>query len=234
MIKAVTFDLDDTLWDNKPVMVVAESAMYTWLKQHCKQLTQQYSLAQLKTLKDELLDKNPELTHDVSELRRHTLEQALSECGYGDSSRKLAEQAFARFLSTRQQVTYFPHTEKTLQQLSQRYSLGVITNGNAEISQMSIGQYFSFAIKAEELKISKPDPTIFSEAVVLAGVQANQIAHIGDHPIHDILGANQAGFKSIWFNPQQDNWVYHEYQPDAIAHSLHEIPTLIDKLSENK
>ncbi|MBU2708215.1 HAD-IA family hydrolase [Zooshikella marina] len=234
MIKAVTFDLDDTLWDNQPVMVEAESAMYTWLQQHCKQLTEQYSLARLKKLKDELLAETPELAHDVSELRRHTLEQALIDCGYGSASRKLAEQAFAQFLTARQQVTYFPHTENTLQQLSQQYSLGVITNGNAEISQMSIGQYFSFAIKAEDLKISKPAPIIFSKAVSLAGVKPHQIAHIGDHPIHDILGAHQAGFKSVWFNPQQDNWEYHEHQPDAIAHSIHEIPALIDKLSNKE
>ena len=33
-LRALTFDLDDTLWDNRPVLMAAEQTLYDWLGQH--------------------------------------------------------------------------------------------------------------------------------------------------------------------------------------------------------
>ena len=35
MIKVITFDLDDTLWDARPVLITAEEALFTWLSSCC-------------------------------------------------------------------------------------------------------------------------------------------------------------------------------------------------------
>ena len=40
-IRLITFDLDDTLWDNRPVILGAEAAMRDWLALHTPRLAAQ-------------------------------------------------------------------------------------------------------------------------------------------------------------------------------------------------
>lgn len=164
----------------------------------------------------------------LSELRRRILLQALRSAGYPDEeAASLAEGAFQAFLAARHRVSFFDDVHSTLEQLARDYTLGVITNGNADIRRLGLADYFRFAVSAEQLGIGKPDPRPFQEALRLAGISANQAVHIGDHPLDDIAGARQAGLQAIWFNPQGQPWQASTAPPTAQVRRLAELPGLL-------
>jgi putative hydrolase of the HAD superfamily len=182
----------------------------------------------LWAIRARLLQADPGLKHRLSELRRRILLHALLDAGYAQGEADdLAELGFQVFLAARHQVQLFPEVHPTLERLAMRYTLGVITNGNADVRRLGLADYFRFALCAEELGIGKPDPKPFREALSRAGgVAAERAVHIGDHPSDDIAGAQAAGMRAIWFNPQGRVWEG-ETTPDAQIASLAELPALL-------
>jgi len=226
-IRLITFDLDDTLWDVRPVLHSAELTLREWLARHTPDLND-FSVEALGAIRRTLLDAQPELRHRISELRRRILCHALEEAGYPrDEACELAEQAFQVFLEARHAVQLFPEVHPTLELLANHYSLGVLTNGNADVRRLGLADYFDFTLCAEELGVGKPDPRPFCEALKRAGVAAEHAVHIGDHPSDDIGGAQRAGMRAIWFNPTGGPW-QDDGHPDAIIGNLAELPALLD------
>lgn len=117
-----------------------------------------------------------------------------------------------------------------LARLQGRYVLGVLTNGNADVRRLGLGQYFDFILCAEELGVGKPDPHPFREALRRGGVAAGQALHVGDHPLDDMTGARQAGLRSVWFNPDDRPWPGGA-EPDARIRRLDELPGLLARWS---
>lgn len=197
-IRALTFDLDDTLWDNRPVLMAAERSLYDWLARHYPRVTLRYSLEAMRNLRQDLLQRNPELRHDVTALRKTSLRIAAEAAGY---DHKLVEPAFAVFLEARHQVTLYSDVAPALQRLRNAgYCLGTLTNGNADVQRVGLGQLFDFSLSAASVGKSKPHPRMFEEACRRARVAAAELAHIGDEPDTDLAGAQNAGLTVIWMN----------------------------------
>src|SRR5690606_25963366 len=135
-IRLITFDLDDTLWDVAPVMHGAEAALRDWLGREAPRLGA-VPIEHLWAIRARLLSAEPGLRHRLSELRRRSLLHALEEAGYPrHEAGELAELGFQVFLAARHQVQLFPEVHTTLEQLALRYTLGVITNGNADVRRL--------------------------------------------------------------------------------------------------
>ena len=229
-IRLITFDLDDTLWDVAPVMHGAEAALRDWLAAEAPRLGP-VPIEHLWAIRARLMSADPGLRHRLSELRRRILLHALEEAGYPrHEAGELAELGFQVFLAARHQVQLFPEVHTTLGQLALRYTLGVITNGNADVRRLGLADYFRFALCAEELGVGKPDPHPFHTALQHAGLEATQAVHIGDHPGDDIAGAKAAGLRAIWFNPQGKVW-QGDTAPDAQIRNLAELPRLLEHWS---
>ncbi len=227
-VQLITFDLDDTLWDVTPVMQDAEAALRNWLAMHAPRLGG-VPVEHLWAIRTRLLQGEPALKHRLSELRRRILFHALEGAGYAhDEALVLAEGGFQVFLAARHQVELFAEVHPTLEILANRFTLGVITNGNADVRRLGLADYFQFALCAEELGVGKPDPKPFQEALKRTGVAAQHAVHIGDHPCDDIAGAQAAGLRAIWFNPQGRAWET-EQEPDAQIGSLAELPALLHR-----
>jgi putative hydrolase of the HAD superfamily len=230
-IKVITFDLDDTLWNVAPVLVAAEDAVYDWLSRHTPEVTARYSPDALRKERWQFWKSQPELAHQISQLRIESLRQVLRQVGYDDASAStFARQAFDVFIHHRHQVSLFDDVESTLQALHKDYSLGVLTNGNADIKRLAIGKYFDFSFAAEQLNASKPAPEHFHAAMQASGATARQIVHIGDHHEHDIEAALAAGCHAIWFNPDAKPWPENSPAPLSIQ-ALNEAPALIRQLT---
>lgn len=226
-IRLITFDLDDTLWDVAPVMHGAEAELRDWLAVNAAQLGP-VPIEHLWAIRKRLLGAEPELRHRLSELRRRILFHALQDADYADAEAlELAEAGFQVFLEARHKVTLFPDVQPTLEILAGRYTLGVLTNGNADVRRLGLADYFRFALCAEELGVGKPDPRPFQEALKRAGVSAEQAVHIGDHPGDDIAGARRAGMHAIWYNPLGKVWDSPE-SPTAQIARLSELPALLE------
>ncbi|WXL25562.1 HAD-IA family hydrolase [Ectopseudomonas mendocina] len=229
-IQLITFDLDDTLWDVAPAIEAAEIVLRDWLATYAPRLGA-LPFEDYWKIRSALLAEDPGLKHRISELRRRALAHALHSAGYAASqAQTLAEEAFETFLEARNRVELYSDARPTLHSLAQDFQLGVITNGNADVHRIGIADYFQFALNAEELGIGKPDPIPFQEALKRAGSSAELAVHIGDHPTDDIAGAQGAGLRAIWFNPQGKTWEA-DYQPDAEIRSLSQLPELLKRWS---
>jgi len=225
-IQLITFDLDDTLWDNLPVITGAEAAMRDWLSKNAPLLAAQ-PVEHLWTIRSQVLAAEPRLRYRLSELRRRTLFQALEGVGYSaEHAKDMAEHAFHAMLDARHHITFFDDTVPTLERLTERYMLGVITNGNADVRRLGLADYFRFALCAEDLGVGKPDPLPFITALQHAGVAAAAGVHVGDHPADDIRGAQNAGMRAVWFNPQGKSWEG-DGQPDAEITALAQLPGVL-------
>ena len=90
MIRVITFDLDNTLWDVEPVLLRAEEAQYRWLQQHREKVTRQFSTEALRDLRMQTWKLHPELHHHISDLRRQALYEVQLHCGYPEDLARAA------------------------------------------------------------------------------------------------------------------------------------------------
>jgi|SRR5699024_1504507 len=230
-IRLITFDLDDTLWSVQPVIKAADQALRDWLAVHARGLGE-LSVERLQQVRSELVQQRPDLEQRISELRYQVLLRMLLQSGYArPEAEEIAEQAFQVFLTARQNVDLFTDVLPTLEQLRQHYILGALSNGNADVRRVGLGEYFSFALNADMLGLAKPQPQVFLAALARAQVQPGHSIHIGDHPEHDVLGAQQVGMRTVWFNPEQTVWTG-AHQPDAEISRIAQLPEVIKQLAE--
>ncbi|MEG1041879.1 MAG: HAD-IA family hydrolase [Pseudomonas sp.] len=225
-IELITFDLDDTLWDTAPVILSAEAVLRDWLAANAPDLGA-VPVEHLYSIRERLVAAEPGLKHRISALRRRVLFHALEDVGYSENkARELANEGFEVFLHARHQVDIFPEVQPVLEILRHHYTLGVVTNGNADVRRLGLADYFKFALCAEDVGIGKPDPKPFLEALRQGQVEAHAAVHIGDHPGDDIAGAQRAGLRAIWFNPQGKTWES-DNRPDAEIQRLSQLPELL-------
>ncbi len=209
-IAAITFDLDDTLWPCDPVIRSAEKVFYDWLDTHCPQVTQAYSMNELRDKRRELLAAQPHLTNDVTQWRLQGTRQVLEAHALDPA---LADEAVKVFIEARQQVEFFSEVMDGLQRLSFHYRLGALTNGNADLAAIGVGHLFDTALYATLALPAKPAPDMFLQAADELGVSTDRILHVGDNAETDIRGASAVGCKTAWINRYGD--VYPDDKPAA-------------------
>jgi FMN hydrolase / 5-amino-6-(5-phospho-D-ribitylamino)uracil phosphatase len=194
---AVTLDLDDTLWPVDPAIEAAERALMAWFSDHAPKVLDHIDLGGLRRLRADQELLTPALSHDLSELRLRSIRAALALAGYPLGE---AEAAFRAFMSARNTVTLYPEVLPALTLLSQRYQVGVISNGNADIEVIGLSHLFGFHVTARAAGACKPDHRIFSLAIQRADVPPERMVHVGDDPVRDVLGAKAAGMRAVWLD----------------------------------
>lgn len=194
-LRAITLDLDDTLWPVGPTLVAAERVLTDWLREHAPRTAASTTPESRAAIRAAILAEHPQHAHDMSFLRREALRRALAACGEDPS---LAAPAFEVFLEARQRVVPFDDVAPVLSRWATRYRLVAVTNGNADIGRTGIGAYFVGAVSAHELGCAKPDPRMFHAACRIAGVEPAQALHVGDDPHLDVLAARDAGLHAAW------------------------------------
>ena len=231
-IKVITFDLDDTLWEVQPVLEKAERLVYAWLLEHASRVTDRFTLESFMQWRWDIYQQQPELAHNMTQLRLVAVKAALIDVGYSaNTAQQLSQQAFDIFIKARHDITFFDTAIPLLEELHHKFILGALSNGNADIFKLEAAPYFDFSFSAEHLNASKPDPAQFNAAAKKAQVEMNQIIHIGDNIEHDIKGAKQAGCYSIWFNPKKLT-VPADIQPTQEVICLSEIPVAINNIAQ--
>ena len=226
-VSVITFDLDNTLWDVEPVLLRAERAQQDWLLENRPGTVEAFDHEALFQFKKSVWKRHPHLAHHVSQMRIQVLYELQVAAGYReDEARSGAEAAFAVFLRERQQVELYEEALGVLEQLAGHYTLGALTNGNADIYKTDAAEYFDFAFLAQDIGASKPHPDMFQAALERAGVPAEDIVHVGDDPDHDVRGARDMGMRTIWVNTRRLAWPGGE-RADQEVNRLRELPAAI-------
>ncbi|SJN56285.1 Flavin mononucleotide phosphatase YigB [Vibrio ruber DSM 16370] len=227
-IQAMTFDLDDTLYDNVPVIRQLERKMLDWM--HLNHPVSALRPAEWwKQLKVNVAQQTPVLVHDVTQWRYEHVKQGLIQLGYAaDEARKAAEDAINEMFYWRHQVEVPEETHRVLTQLSQKIPLIAVTNGNIDPNKIGLGNYFQQTLQAGPDGFSKPYPDLFIKAQSALDLPAGHILHVGDHLKTDVYGAKMNGFAACWFNNLHRNI---RIEPAAILLpdvEIEQLPSLLD------
>jgi putative hydrolase of the HAD superfamily len=222
-IKAVTLDLDDTLWDITPVIERADERVHGWLCAHYPRIAARFPVTAMRQLRCEVAERHPHMSHDLGFLRRETFLLAAIECGHGA---KAADGAFEIYMEARHDVRLYDDVRPALERLGSHYLIGAVSNGNADLGRLGLGEFFDCAVSAAGVGAAKPAAEIFEAACAALGIQPHEIVHVGDHHEHDVQGAAALGMRTIWINRRGEPWPGGEPADGEIT-SLAELETLI-------
>lgn len=200
-ISALTFDLDDTLYDNRPVILRTEQESLAFVRSYHPALSQLES-RDFQRLRQTLREAEPDIYHDVTEWRRRALEQGMRDAGLSvDQARDGADAAMANFAKWRSAIDVPQETHDTLAALAKKWPLVAITNGNAQPELFGLDNYFSFVLRAGPDGRAKPFSDMYHLASERLGGPPGEILHVGDDLTTDVAGAIRCGVQACWINP---------------------------------
>ncbi|KAF1041889.1 MAG: 5-amino-6-(5-phospho-D-ribitylamino)uracil phosphatase YigB [Herbaspirillum frisingense] len=218
-VKAVLFDLDDTLWAIEPVLVRAESLLYEWLRTHAPRVTAAHTVVSLRERRMALMQTDPRYRIDLWKLRHAALTEVFAE--YGEDL-ALVDEAMALFSEARSTVALFDDVEPALLRLKEKLTLGSVSNGFADLERIGLAEHFGVSLAAHRFGRAKPDAAIFHAACEALGVAPAAAVYVGDDPHLDVQGAQQAGLRAVWMN-RFDRPLPEGIVPDAVCRDLHEL-----------
>lgn len=224
-IRAISIDLDDTLWPIWPTIERAEKKLHAWLGERAPMTAALFSSPQaLREIRDHMHASRPDLKHDLSAVRRESIRLALYRAG---EDPLLADDAFDVFFAARQEVELFDDAKPALEYLAARFPVVSISNGNADLERVGIHAHFAARISAREFGVGKPDPRIFHAAAGAVELAPDAFLHVGDDAALDVLGALNAGMQTAWINRSDAIWP-HEQEPHASLANLTELCALLE------
>jgi len=195
-LRAISLDLDDTLWPVWPAIRRAEAGLHAWLAVHAPATATTQGAAGLRAHREAIVRDRPDLTHDLSALRRESIRRALAASGDDPG---LAEPAFEVFFDLRQQVDLYDDARPALARLARHYRLVALSNGNADVHRVpGLGGLFHAALSAQGLGWRKPQPEAFAAACAAVACAPCEVLHVGDDGPADVDGALAAGLQAAW------------------------------------
>ncbi len=218
-VRAICFDLDNTLWDVWPVIMRAEQKMYDFLAQRYPRVVANVTIEMMRSAREQTAAAYPQMRHDFTFLRMQTLRDHAREFGYAEA---MAEEAFDAFIQARNEVDLYADVLPALEQLRTRYRLFTASNGNADLAQIGIAHFFERTVAARQVGALKPDPAIFRKVIEGTDLQAHEVVYVGDDPLLDVAGARGAGMQAIWIDRQASEW------PPEIEPAAHTVRSLTE------
>ncbi|PCK30079.1 HAD-IA family hydrolase [Pseudoalteromonas piscicida] len=196
-IKAISFDLDDTLYDNRPIIIAAVEAMNA----HLSTIPEWQAKGGSYWLecRNAVLKQNSKLAEDVTRWRQVALEWGFSTLGFNTArSKQEAQRAYQAFADARSNITVSDAVIKLLAQLRQQYHIIAITNGNVEVEKFNLRDSFDLVLRAGIDGRAKPHPELYHLACQHFDITPSQLLHVGDSLDTDVQGAHRAGCASVW------------------------------------
>ncbi|WP_445495429.1 5-amino-6-(5-phospho-D-ribitylamino)uracil phosphatase YigB [Photorhabdus sp. SF281] len=201
-VSAMTFDLDDTLYDNRPVLDKTEQEVLNFIRQYDPKFSH-LDHQDLDAFREVIFEQDPEICHDMTLWRRQSAK--LMFCHYGFSREDAcrgADDIMAHFSHWRSRIDVPESTHKTLAALAEQMPLVAITNGNAEPAACGLAPYFKFVLKAGPDGRAKPHSDMYRLAAERLGLPLGKILHIGDDLNTDVEGALRSGMQACWINTE--------------------------------
>jgi putative hydrolase of the HAD superfamily len=231
-LKAVLFDLDNTLYHWDPCDLRGREAAYAVLRQEAD-----LSFERFMVLHDEARDHLKKHLHGQSSNHNRVLFFKYMTDKLASQPRPglvlaMHQQYWDAFFSVMQ-----PHPDAlpVLEQLRSLYKMALVSNHVAQpqlekIVRLGFAPFFDLLITSEEAGVEKPNQRIFDLTLRQLSVPAHAAVMIGDNPPGDIEGAHRAGLHSIYMAEYTGG----EPAPacaDRVAHKLGDVLGLIESLA---
>jgi len=211
-IKAISFDLDDTLYSNRPVMQVIEKKMIAYfsclpvLKNIMPDQHKAFNVRFWSHFRRQAILKQPDLAHDVVQVRLVSYQLGFISLGLTKQiAQQQAQVALDYFIALRSDFTVPEQSKKLLAKLGKKYPLVAISNGNVDTKALGLSPYFQHIYHAgwqidDSLLKQKPTSDMFTLACNELAIKPSQLLHVGDCGRADIQGALRAGCQAAWLS----------------------------------
>ena len=130
---------------------------------------------------------------------------------------------------------FLPGAEEAVERLSKKYKLYLASNGTAKVQagrlkSANISRFFEEVFVSQELGANKPALEYFEKCFArIPGFQKSKAIIVGDSLTSDILGGQNAGIRTCWFNPKGKS-IRPDIRPDCTIRALSELPALLETL----
>ena len=224
-VTVIAFDLDDTLWPCMPTINRAEETLYQWLDEHYPRITASFDPAEMVAYRRKFSERNQRYAVDMTAMRRAFLHH-LGDIHDYDAAR-LSKNGFDVFFEIRQQVEFYDDVLPCLRRLKRQFRLGAISNGNASVEHVGLGDLIEHAVSAADLGVAKPDPLIYKHLAARFEALPEEIIYVGDHPVYDVVGSIEAGYHAVWINRDRASWPDDLPGPEHQVSDLHQLEALL-------
>lgn len=206
--KCILFDLDHTLWDYDTNSREALEELYHQYELQAKGVEVFGDfVSEFQKVNFSLWDLYDRGLIDSQVIRKERFKKILG--AFNAYEEKLSDNLSHDYLfSCPKKCNLIPDAIETLEYLTGRYNLTVVTNGFEEIQNLKLTSgklthYFDHIITSQKAGHKKPAREIFEFALRENGVHPYEAIMIGDNPITDIGGARNASIDAVLFNPAQ-------------------------------
>lgn len=191
MIKALLFDLDNTLTDRNGAV---EKYMHQWLRKNFPEMPYQQMEAELKKI----------MAIDSWGYSCRDLFCEWIKANYpGDFTPKSFLDEYLAEVPL--YLKPCPQISGLVQELANHYLTGILTNGGSCTQRMKLeatGLQNAFARErifiSAELGYDKPLPQAYAAVLDTLQMAPEEVLMIGDDPINDVAGARKSGLKTCW------------------------------------
>ncbi|CAF89807.1 unnamed protein product, partial [Tetraodon nigroviridis] len=237
-VKAIIFDLDNTLIDTRRAGEVAIQKTGDLLKTALA-LDDATIAVICDKFKQKLLGErcDPSACRSVEEVRVAHWQESIQEVRGSSSASALASQCYRLWKSTRLEVLSLPpERSELLKQLRASYKLLLLTNGLAEVQREKVEavgceEFFDAVVIGGEHAEQKPSPSIFTWCFDALGVRAEDCVVVGDDLDADIQGGFNAGVRAtVWISGAGGQIPNRSVKPDFTIASVLDLPGVLVQL----
>ncbi|MCA9230920.1 MAG: HAD family hydrolase [Planctomycetales bacterium] len=216
-LKAIIFDLDDTLYLERDYVASGMRAVAAWIEER-DGFPSDETFIQLWDL-------------FVAGVRGDTFNRWLKNRGI-EADGNLAEMVEA-YRHHDPQIVLLPDVKELLNRLRQHYRLGIITDGplgsqQQKVVALGLESLFEEIVFTAELgeEYRKPSKVPFQRVLRTFGVGAADSVYVGDNPSKDFRGARLLGMWTARIRHVEG--LYSHLEPESLLDAPHvEFPTLI-------
>ncbi len=247
MLKALFFDMDETLCDTRGANEQAKQSMARTLEKqfgpaldgravadaYVTGIYRQWT-AEQRARYLPIIERRDEGAFRVQLIRDLLARQGVREVT--QAAAQALQEAFDR--DRLQAFDFYPGIAEFLAEARKLFTLVVITNG-PEFSQIPKIEAVNLTAHVDHIIIGgqepeqKPARSIFDKALKLAQCEAHEAIHVGDSLAADIAGAHNSGITTVWIRHQQPLDAELGIDPGHTLLHPSEIPSLIRELHDS-
>ncbi|HUK62572.1 MAG TPA: HAD-IA family hydrolase [Dongiaceae bacterium] len=225
MIRAIVFDLDNTLTDFMRMKAAAIDAAVDAMID-----------AGLRLPRDAVRARIDAIYQEQGMEYQKVFDQLLeSELGHIDP-KILASGVVAYRRARESSLVLYPHVQMTLLELVRRgIKIGVVSDAPApqawlRLCQLGLQHVFEAVVTFDDTRELKPGPAPFREVLRRLGVEPHEALMVGDWPARDMVGGRQIGMRTV-FARYGDTFGTRESGADHELDDVFELVAIVDRLN---
>ncbi|HEL2460597.1 MULTISPECIES: HAD-IA family hydrolase [unclassified Streptococcus] len=231
-MKALIFDVDDTLYDQ---IQPFERALERHIEVAREQIEPLYLC--FRRYADEVFKATATGKMSLKDSHIYRMKHALADFGYqvSDATALAIQIDYDYFQGQIELSPVFPEIFSWCQ--AQGITMGIITNGPykhqlRKIRTMGLVNWFELehVLISGQVGITKPNPAIFQLMEERLGMSGEDICYLGDSFENDIIGAKTAGWQAVWFNHRKRSEPESSFRADYMIDEWSNLDSLIKNI----